>query len=86
MGTVVLLNIDGRLVNVANVTYVEWYGGYIGSKPEFSYPQALKLFFIGEEGSTTFEDSPASRAAYEWLKSLAVDPVLAMGHIEPEKS
>lgn len=80
MGTVVLLNIDGVIYNVANIVRVKLL--------EANEHRAGLIEIVTVEDVQSFKIplTPASRAAYEWLKSLAVDPVLAMGHIEPEKS
>lgn len=73
MSTVILLNIDGKIINVAHIVSARWIVGSGEFKDE------LRIVTIEDSQASIYKDSPASRAAYAWLLSLAVDPVMVMG-------
>lgn len=62
-----LINIEGTLINLDNVTNVKW----VTKSPK---PLTLAYDALCEtEGHyTDFKDTPATRAAYTWLKSTCV--------------
>lgn len=84
MKTVFFLNIDGILVNAAHITRADWYEGRrLDNEDDYEFRPCLYIYLLGENDSTRFDDSPESRAAYEYLKSLAVNP---LDFVEKEES
>lgn len=74
MSTVILLNIEGRIINVAHIVDVDLSGD---GKTLY-----ITTSIHDAETAIVLHVSPAVQAAYNWLLSLAVNPVLVMGETE----
>ena len=62
-----LINIEGTLINLDNVTSIVWLKG-ASTELLISFNAISEI----EHQEISFADTPATRAAYEWLKRTCV--------------